>query len=582
MRVIPSLLVLSLIAASASAAPIGRILVAVGDVSAQRNGKTVPLKARAEIELGDLIKTGPASNAQIRLTDGSIIAIKPVTEFKFDDYQFTGKQDGTEKGAFSLVKGGFRTITGAIGKQNPQNYKVNTPMASIGIRGTFYNLAICDSGCFNADGSKAKDGLYGGVVDGKIAVSNPAGEKTFGNDEFFHVAGANAAPQSLVAPPAFLQDKLEGQKQSKKDKEDKGEAAKQEAKAEKKEAAQPSEKPAESKPAESKPEETTTTVAEDTGTGFKGDSRTEVVSETNTTQTGPVVGTVDEYKATEDTTTSDTPIPVVGVKQFLLAHSYGDGQSYGAYPKEIAEFHGTSDFIFLNQQPVGVITDTSDLVLIDASLQDVGHAKDTGGNLAVFWGKWMNGTITVYNSDGSIDTDTLSNLQAVHFIGGVSPTSLPTGTVTYSYLANASTKPSFSDGAANTGSAVNGGSVTINFTTLAASANLSVTLDHAGSSGGYSLATTSGSFNPSTFGITGSGTTTFNTGTDALNCGAGNCPSYVAGFVAGPTGTHVGLGYGIHANTATPLQASGVATFQTGAQPAAVTGTLYPAGTIPQ
>ncbi|NWG86121.1 MAG: FecR domain-containing protein, partial [Hydrogenophilaceae bacterium] len=211
MRHALSLLVLSLLATAASAAPIGRILVAVGDVSAQRNGKTVPLKARAEIELGDLIKTGPASNAQVRLTDGAIIAIKPITEFKFDDYQFSGKQDGTEKGAFSLVKGGFRTITGAIGKQNPQNYKVSTPMANIGIRGTFYNLAICDSACFNPDGSKAEDGLYGGVTDGKIAVTNQAGEKTFGNEEFFHVASANETPQSLIAPPAFLQDKLEGQ-----------------------------------------------------------------------------------------------------------------------------------------------------------------------------------------------------------------------------------------------------------------------------------------------------------------------------------------------------------------------------------
>ncbi|TCS69729.1 FecR family protein [Sulfuritortus calidifontis] len=557
MRFAPSLLILSLLAASASAAPIGRILVAVGDVSAQRNGKTVPLKARAEIELGDLIKTGPASNAQIRLTDGSIIAIKPVTEFKFDDYQFTGKQDGTEKGAFSLVKGGFRTITGAIGKQNPQNYKVATPMANIGIRGTFYNLAICDSGCFNPDGSKAKDGLYGGVVDGKIAVSNTAGEKTFGNDEFFHVASANETPQGLIAPPSFLQDKLEGQKQSKKEKEE-GQA-------------------------EAKPQ-AQTTKAEDGGSGFKGDSRAGVVTDTGTVKTEPVVGASDDsYKATEDKTISDTPIPVVGVKQFLLAHSFGDGQPYGAYPNEITEFHGLSDFIFLNQEPVGVITDAKDLVLIDASLQDIGHAKDTGGNLAVFWGKWMNGTITVYNSNGSIDIDTLSNFQAVHFIGGVAPSSLPTGSVTYNYLANASTKPSFSDGSANTNSAVTGGSVTINFTTLAASASLTLNLDHGGSLGGYTLATTTGSFNPTTFGITGSGNTTFNTGTDGLNCGAGNCPSYVAGFVAGPGGTHVGLGYGIHANTlSAPLQVNGVAAFQTGAQPAAVTGSLYPAGTIPQ
>lgn len=568
MRFAPSLLVLSLLAASASAAPIGRILVAVGDVSAQRNGKTVPLKARAEIELGDLIKTGPASNAQIRLTDGAIIAIKPVTEFKFDDYQFTGKQDGTEKGAFSLIKGGFRTITGAIGKQNPQNYKVATPMANIGIRGTFYNLAICDSGCFNPDGSKAKDGLYGGVVDGKIAVSNQAGEKTFGNDQFFHVASANETPQGLIAPPAFLQDKLEGQKQSKKDKEDKAEATKQEAKTEKKEGAQAAEKPAESKPTETKAEETTTTVAEDSGSGFKGDSRANVVTETNTTQTGPVVGATDDsYKANEDTASDGAAIPVFSAKQFLLAHAAPEPGSDGS----LAETHGLSSFFFENGQPIGVVTAKNEVVLIDATLDSPGYAVDGSNNLALFWGKWINGTLTIYDPNGQIHHET----EPTYFIGGVAPsravvdgllTSQPTITFTHA----AHTTPIFSDGNVyGTPSITPANSdVTINFGTLAVTTAIELNLN----STTYNLSTT-GTFDPNTFQFTGTGYTSTATASDFLGCNTANtCKSISAGFLAGPNATHVGLGYSIKANpNISSLQVTGLGVFKNPADVGGVT-----------
>ena len=48
--------------------------------------------------------------------DGGMITMRPDTEFKIDSYNFNGQQDGTEKSFFSLLKGGFRSVTGLIGK----------------------------------------------------------------------------------------------------------------------------------------------------------------------------------------------------------------------------------------------------------------------------------------------------------------------------------------------------------------------------------------------------------------------------------------------------------------------------------
>jgi len=122
----------------ASQAAAGRVEFAVGAVNAVgRDGSARTLTKGGEIDNGDTIKTAEG-RAQIRFSDGGYISLQPNTEFKVEDYSYNGKPDGSEKGVFSLVKGGLRAITGAIGHTNKQAYRVNTPVATIGIRGTEY------------------------------------------------------------------------------------------------------------------------------------------------------------------------------------------------------------------------------------------------------------------------------------------------------------------------------------------------------------------------------------------------------------------------------------------------------------
>lgn len=196
------------------AEPVGRVLVAVGDTSALRDGAVVKLTRGAEVQTGDTLRVGEASNMQVRFTDEGITALRSNSELRIDDYKFEEKTN-IGKSFFSLVKGGMRAITGLIGRYNRDNYAVKAATATIGIRGTHFVLAQCASDCFNKDGSQAEDGLFGGVTDGRIAVTNQAGEKEFGKNEFFHVPSANALPKPLLAPPSFLRDQLEGQAKSK-------------------------------------------------------------------------------------------------------------------------------------------------------------------------------------------------------------------------------------------------------------------------------------------------------------------------------------------------------------------------------
>jgi hypothetical protein len=198
-----------------AAETIGRVLVAVGEVSAVRGGREIPLQTTSSIEAGDRVRTGAASNAQIRLTDESIVALRPETEFVFTEYRYAGKDDGSERAFFRLLKGGLRTITGFVGRHNHQNYGIETATATIGIRGTHYVLMLCEQNCLNADGSRAPDGLYGNATGfsfgtNRVSATNKTGETVFGVNQPFHVPDINTEPRRLIAPPDFLADRLPG------------------------------------------------------------------------------------------------------------------------------------------------------------------------------------------------------------------------------------------------------------------------------------------------------------------------------------------------------------------------------------
>ncbi|MBA3581254.1 MAG: FecR domain-containing protein [Gammaproteobacteria bacterium] len=186
--------------------PIAHVVVSAGMATANgtTNGRRV-LQRNTMIYEGDTIATSASTHTQIRFVDGALIALRPNTEFRIKQYNYAGREDGSESSFFELAKGGFRTITGAIGHTNKNNYRVTTPVATIGIRGTHYGVSLCQDNNCKKDGG-LKDGLYGGVVDGEIIVNNQTGEHTFGNDEYFNVAGLDKRPESLLVPPPVVFD----------------------------------------------------------------------------------------------------------------------------------------------------------------------------------------------------------------------------------------------------------------------------------------------------------------------------------------------------------------------------------------
>lgn len=199
---------LALACLDAGAQAVGRVLSAAGEVVAMRAGREVPLAPGAEVVNGDLIRTGEASSAQLRFSDETLVALRAKSRFHVADYRFGGEVDGASTAVFALLQGGLRTLTGLIGRRQAERYRMITPLASIGVRGTAYALVHCQGDC-EEGGVLAPDGTYGLVFEGRVAVGNAAGEREFGEEDAFFVADASTPPQLLLDRPRLLRDRQE-------------------------------------------------------------------------------------------------------------------------------------------------------------------------------------------------------------------------------------------------------------------------------------------------------------------------------------------------------------------------------------
>ncbi|MDB5967210.1 MAG: hypothetical protein JWQ72_3710 [Polaromonas sp.] len=131
-----------------AAASAGVAQFIAGDVNVRRSdGKTDPLLKGKDIESGQSIVTGPNGRAQVKFSDGGLISLQPNTEFRIASYTDNAANPKEERFLVDLLRGSMRAITGLIGKRNRENYKVTTTTATIGIRGSGFNVG------YNPDGS---------------------------------------------------------------------------------------------------------------------------------------------------------------------------------------------------------------------------------------------------------------------------------------------------------------------------------------------------------------------------------------------------------------------------------------------
>lgn len=190
---------------STALADAGKFQFVYGDVTVTRTdgSRVVPVKGD-RLEEGDTIATGVQARTQMVMNDGGLIAMRPDSRMRIEQFRFNGKTDGSEQGVFGLLKGGFRAITGLIGKVNKDNYKIRTATATIGIRGTDHE-ALYIAPPAPGETPIGPPGTYDKVNVGQTYLQTAAGRVELSSNQVgFVPATGNTPPQRLPTIPDFL------------------------------------------------------------------------------------------------------------------------------------------------------------------------------------------------------------------------------------------------------------------------------------------------------------------------------------------------------------------------------------------
>ena len=610
LKALPVLMLLAAYAGAALGAA-GNVQFVIGDVKLIRAGATQALQKGAEVNEGDRIVTGAGASAQVKMVDGGFIAIRPNTDMGFDTYRYSGKEDGSENALVSLVRGGFRTITGVIGRTNKQNYLIRTETATIGIRGTDHEPMVILP---PAPGqvAVAAAGTYDKVNVGVAFIRTDAGSVDIQRNQVGFAPVSKAAPVILPRiPPFYKPTPAPGPQKAKE------EAATETAAAPAGgAAAAPAETAAAAPAAEASAQFRDTAVVDPASTITAAPAPAPiatapaavapVVEITATSATGEVLNTTTQTQTTASGTTAPiTAGPVIG-SPIIASSNYGYGV-IGAVPitggVEILSM-GSQTGVFTAANTNFVLSDNKLVEILQSQYQRFGlsssapvlianaNVKFTGGTAAdvfsdpngtYYMGRWSGGQIDVTDlaTTGPVApfSDALG-VASAHWLLGLTPgilagTSINNVQQLYgqaSYSLAAATHPT--DGFGNVGT-LNSATLAADFSAQTVDSNLSLSFSSADpanlSTRNLSLAAAAKmQMQKSGFGaavIAPQGISVPGiSGLTSVSCSGADCAAggYIGtigggfgGTSSGAVGTSVGLNYGF-----TAIPTSGSSTLQ--------------------
>ncbi len=157
-----------------------RVIASQGEINAvDGSGTRRRLVDGGSVYPGDLVETGTGTRAILAFRDESRVSLGATTRFRVDNFVFDDKSPEEGRFLVSLLRGSVRALTGLIGKSNNRNVGFSTSTATIGIRGTGFDVDCSDDTCSYYTWS------------GSISVSRP-GQATL--DELVAGQGLSVGP----------------------------------------------------------------------------------------------------------------------------------------------------------------------------------------------------------------------------------------------------------------------------------------------------------------------------------------------------------------------------------------------------
>jgi hypothetical protein len=133
--------------------PIGKVVAVTGSVTIEHtnavvvqasiSGQSDQTKVGDAVYQGDVVQTGADGRVGINFTDGSSFNVSSNARMALDEfvYEPNGKSNST---MFKLARGTLTFVAGKVAKTG--DMKIDTPVATMGIRGTTPHIEIADDG----------------------------------------------------------------------------------------------------------------------------------------------------------------------------------------------------------------------------------------------------------------------------------------------------------------------------------------------------------------------------------------------------------------------------------------------------
>ncbi len=183
---------------------IGSVDDVSGSVWAVRvDGTRVELNVGDPVYQGDTLESGADGSVSIILVDETTFSMGEEGLIVLDEMIY---DPGTQEGSISLsaLEGVFTFVSGQVAKTDPDAMTIDTPVATIGIRGTQVGLNLEDEGGMKVILMEEADGFVGEVVitnDGGVVILNTAFAGSTVGD-----FGSAPADSYEVDKASFLQD----------------------------------------------------------------------------------------------------------------------------------------------------------------------------------------------------------------------------------------------------------------------------------------------------------------------------------------------------------------------------------------
>lgn len=142
-HLLPAALACTLLATNAWAADAGTVKTLRGNVQVERAGTLSSLRVGDSLQEGDRIQVPSQGSAGITLKDDTLISLGSQSALVIRNFAYNPV---TQEGSVftSILSGSMRYVSGLIARLNPKAIRVDTPMATIGIRGTEFIVEVED------------------------------------------------------------------------------------------------------------------------------------------------------------------------------------------------------------------------------------------------------------------------------------------------------------------------------------------------------------------------------------------------------------------------------------------------------